>query len=174
MSKAGGRTLYLTGMMGSGKTTVGKILARRLGASFVDTDRLVEKSEGHRVSTLFKQNGEAYFRGAEKKALKRLPKKSRLVVATGGGLPLDPDNRAHMRATGTVIYLRAAPAVLAERLGRGGIRKRPLLLEQGVAALARLAKEREKFYRQADIIVPALGGPDKVADAVMKALPAQA
>lgn len=167
--------LYFVGPMGSGKTTVGRLVAEKLGRPFVDTDALIVQKAGCPIPALFAREGEAGFRELETAVLKGLP--DGLVVATGGGLVLREENRAHLQATGRVIWLRVPPAELLRRLSQGdGIKKRPLL--QGAdpgGKLAALVAEREDLYRAvADVIVETAGlRPHQSAAAVIKALEAR-
>lgn len=101
------RNLYLTGMMGSGKTTVGRILSRWLGVQFIDIDEELERRTGQSVAQIFEEKGEAYFRKLEKNVLKEIASTSGHVVATGGGALLDPENREVLNRSGFLIYLHA-------------------------------------------------------------------
>lgn len=114
--------------MGSGKSTVGRIIADKLGMSFKDTDELIERSQGRSIPDIFKDNGEAYFRELENKLMTELSEEGSntgTVLSTGGGLPVDERNRELLGKTGTVIYLKASPECLAERIGNDT--GRPLL-----------------------------------------------
>jgi shikimate kinase len=152
--------VFLTGPAGGGKTTVGALLAARLGYVLVDLDREVERRTGRTVAALFAERGEAGFRRAEAAALAEAAVRPRAVVATGGGALLDPPSRALAHAAGPVVYLRATPDTLAARLA--GDTTRPLLLDaEGRplapdalrARLAALLAERDPSYRLADGIV---------------------
>lgn len=159
--KASGRVLcadrlVLVGMMGAGKSTVGRLLAARLGCSAVDTDEIVERSRVMSVAEIFVREGEAAFREAESEALASLRDMGpRLVASVGGGAVLRPENRTAMRRAGTVVWLRARPGTLAARVGQGDAR--PLLQRAGAGphrVLDDLAKAREPLYREvADVIV---------------------
>ena len=172
------RRLFLVGMMGSGKTAVGPLLADRLGYAFLDLDREVERRMGTAVAVLFAERGEAAFRQAEAAALAEAAVRPRVVVATGGGTLLDPENLARVRAAGAVVYLRATPETLAGRLA--GDVGRPLLLDGErrpldrpslVARLAGLLAQREPAYRRTDVTVDVEGlTPPEVAEAVIRAL----
>lgn len=140
--------LILVGMMGSGKTTVGRRLADRLGRRFVDTDDLVVERTGSSVREIFEREGEARFRDHEAAALATaLSGSEPTVVAAAGGAVLRPANRRLMADRGQVVWLRADPAVLVERAGRGG--HRPLLDGDPTAAMTRLADERDALYADA-------------------------
>ncbi len=146
--------IILTGFMGAGKTTVGKVLARRLGWRFMDLDRVIERKAGMSVKALFRRRGEPAFRVLEYRAIRELAGFSRRVVATGGGAPVLARNRVWLRRAGLVIYLQASPAVLAARLR--GASGRPLLARaRGDKAvllrlIAVLLSRREQNYRKAD------------------------
>lgn len=106
--------------MGSGKSTVGRIIADKLDMTFKDTDELIERSQGRSIPDIFKDNGEAYFRELENKLMTELAKEGRdtgTVLSTGGGLPVDERNRELLKKTGTVIYLKASAECLAGRIG---------------------------------------------------------
>ncbi len=149
----GSRNLFLVGLMGAGKTTVGRVLARRLAKDFRDTDQEIEERTGVRVSVIFDIEGEAGFRRREAETLERLSALDNLVLATGGGAVLDERNREHLKSRGCVVYLHARPAELAKRLGRD--RTRPLLSEgEPRIKLEQLYELRDPLYREvADIVV---------------------
>ena len=168
--------IYLTGFMASGKSTVGPLLADRLGYRFVDLDWMVEARTGRSVPLLFEE-GEAVFRAAETEALTETARGSGIVVATGGGTLADPANLIKARMAGPVVWLRAAPATIATRLGDA--EGRPMLADdrgaplQGQALTRRiegLLSAREPYYAQADRAVEADGPPDAVARTVAEAL----
>ena len=138
-------TLWLVGMMGSGKTTVGRIAAERLAMPFHDTDEVVERTAGRTVAELFAE-GEDVFRAAEAEAVRSLAGED-AVVACGGGVVLDDTNVARMRATGLVVWLDAPVSVLAVRVGDGD--GRPLLDDDPAAGLERLSSERRRRYEAA-------------------------
>ena len=141
------RNLFLVGLMGAGKTTVGKLLAEEMGWDFLDCDAVLEQRTGRCVSALFDAEGEESFRRREKHLLAELAAGERKILATGGGAVLDPENRELMRQQGRTAYLHAPVPVLARRVGSGD--GRPLL--RGAApeeVLARLAAERDNLYRE--------------------------
>ncbi len=144
--------IFLVGMMGAGKTTLGKVLAQRLGMEFIDTDRILVERTGVPVATIFEIEGEAGFRKREAGAIAELCQREGCVVATGGGAILAEDNRIAMRAHGTVIYLRARLENLWERTRHDT--SRPLLATPDPrATLAELLEKRDPLYREAAHLV---------------------
>jgi shikimate kinase len=144
--------VVLTGFMASGKTAVGKRLARRLGYDFVDTDHVIEEKAGCTIPEIFARDGEAGFRKLERDTIAALAPERPSVVATGGGTFVDPDNRAALHKLGAVVCLVTSPEVILERVKRSD--KRPLA--QGPDAAERLMKlyeSRLPFYRMADVMV---------------------
>jgi shikimate kinase len=149
-----GQHLVLVGMMGSGKTSVGRLAAERLHRPFVDTDALIEARTGRTVRQIFVEDGEAAFRDAEVDALAdSLASAEPSVIAAAGGVVLRPENRAALkRARARVIWLCADPELLAERARSGG--HRPLLDADPEGMLRTMWAERESLYRDAaDAIV---------------------
>ena len=144
----------LIGMMGSGKTTVGRSLAAALGRPLVDSDAQVEARTGRTVREIFESDGEAAYRVLEREALvDALAEAEPSVVAAAGGVVLDPGNRAVLQEAGTVVWLRARPEVLARRVSAGRDH-RPLLGDDPLAALRRLDAERRPLYEEvADLVV---------------------
>ncbi len=139
--------VVLIGFMGSGKSSIGRRVARRLGYTFYDTDRLVTERTGLPVAQIFKRLGEAQFRTLEREALASLAHLTRAVVATGGGIVLDPANRDALRALGCVGWLVASEEVTFERVSRN--QRRPLLhTENPRAVIAQLLAERETLYKE--------------------------
>lgn len=152
------QNICLVGMMGAGKTTVGRQLAKRLGRRFVDADHEIEARTGVRIPTIFEIEGEAGFRRREAEAIEALTRESGLVLATGGGAVLDPANRRRLREAGLVVYLRVLPLVLYERTRHD--RNRPLLqVDDPLAKLEELFGQRDPLYREvADVIVDTSAG----------------
>jgi shikimate kinase len=137
--------LFLVGMMGSGKSTIGRRCAAKLGRPFVDTDDLVVTLAGMPVAEIFATRGEAAFRAFEKQAVGDITASPEPhVVATGGGAVLDPDNRRRLRDAGVVVWLRASVDALSRRVGDGA--RRPLLAGDPRAALTRLETTRAAAY----------------------------
>jgi shikimate kinase len=145
--------IFLVGLMGAGKTSVGRRLARRLGKTFYDSDEEIERATGVKISVIFEIEGEAGFRAREAKMLAELVAQSDIVLATGGGAVLSADNRRLLTENGVVIYLRAVAADLWQRTRHD--RNRPLLkTDQPLAKLEQLFAKRDPLYRSvADIIV---------------------
>jgi shikimate kinase len=164
------RHLVLIGLMGAGKTTVGKVCARRLGRTFVDTDDVVTGTARMTVDEIFTEGGEAGFRRLEHDVVADVcASPEPLVVACGGGAVLDPDNRRALRSAGIVVWLRAPAGTLAGRVGDGSTR--PLLRDDPVGALARLERLREPAYEAAAHVSVDTDGVDveSVAGAVLAA-----
>ncbi len=133
--------------MGAGKTTVGRQLARRLGRRFFDSDHEIEAKTGVRIPTIFEIEGENGFRRREAQAISELTAESNLVLATGGGVVLDPDNRRRLHETGWVVYLNVPPVLLYERTRLD--RNRPLLkVADPLARLEELYAARDPLYRE--------------------------
>ena len=147
------RCIVLVGMPGSGKTTVGRDLAKRLGLRFVDTDHEIEARTGVKIPTIFEIEGEDGFRKRETQTLDDLTRESNMVLATGGGAVIRPENRALLRERAVVVFLSVPPAILWERTRHD--RSRPLLqVPDPRGRLEELLKVRGPFYREvAHIIV---------------------
>lgn len=142
--------IVLIGLMGSGKSAVGRLLAEKLGRPFVDTDGLVEEAAGCPIPELFAREGEAAFREREAAVISAVAARDGQVVATGGGAVLRPANRAALRATGIVIWLHAPPEALYHRARAQGIERRPLLAGQDpLSTLRALAEARASAYSEA-------------------------
>lgn len=152
--------IYLTGFMGSGKSTIGPILANTIGYDFVDLDLVVEEHEGKSVAQIFREHGEPYFRTRERELIATLCMRPRTVISLGGGTLTDPENFQAIMNSGIVVYLKVSPDRLFNRLHRRN--DRPMLTDpQGErlseAALqeriALLYNAREPFYARADFTV---------------------
>jgi shikimate kinase len=143
----GSPNIYLVGPMGSGKTAVGRQVARLLDMPFVDSDHEIEQRTGADIPLVFEREGEAGFRRRERDAIADLTRRTGIVLATGGGAVLDPETRQRLAETGWVVYLETSVAQQAERAGR--TRHRPLLNGgDPVARLQALMAIREPLYRE--------------------------
>jgi shikimate kinase len=165
------RAVFLVGMMGAGKTTVGRRLARRLGWTFVDADRELEVRLGVPVATIFELEGEAGFRQRESALIEELTARDALVLATGGGAVLDPVNRSVLHERGRVVYLHASVADLWHRLRRDKVR--PLLRTADPRArIEALVALRDPLYREAAHVVVDTGRQpiDDVVGAIVSCL----
>lgn len=149
----GGDNIYLVGMMGAGKTTIGRHLARRLHKRFVDADQEIEARTGASVTLIFELEGEQGFRRREAEVIKHLSGEHGLVLATGGGAVLNPENRRCLARSGIVVYLSVTPELLWERTRHD--RNRPLLqVADPRARIQELYAQRDPLYREiADIVV---------------------
>src|SRR5207245_2882548 len=145
--------VILVGFMGAGKSACGRLLARRLGRCFVETDGMIVARDGRAIPEIFRQDGETVFRRLEMEAVEALGLKSDDVIATGGGLPCGEGRMEALRALGTVVWLRGDLADLCERAGRSG--DRPMLARRTVAELRALYRARAPFYRPAPPVVDA-------------------
>ena len=145
--------IFLVGLMGAGKTSVGRLLARRLGKTFYDCDHEVERATGVRIPVIFEIEGESGFRARETRMLSDLCSSAGVVLATGGGAVLAPENRKVLADRGIVVYLRASPHELYQRTRHD--RNRPLLqTADPLAKLSELYAQRDPLYREvADVIV---------------------
>lgn len=157
--------VYLTGFMGSGKSTVGPILANTLGYAYCDLDAVIEARTGTTIMSLFRDRGEEEFRRIEQDAFRKESGPERIVVSLGGGALTDPGTMAHAKATGVLVYLQTPLDDIMLRLGRKA--DRPLLLAPDGAPLDEetlrervhaLLAAREPAYLTADIIVSTAGG----------------
>jgi shikimate kinase len=159
--------VYLVGMPGSGKSTVGAELAGRYGVPLVDLDVEIEREAGMSVTRIFEERGEPGFRALEAQALLKASTQDPSVVACGGGVVLEPANRITLRNTGICVYLDVPLAQLQDRVPPGA--DRPLIRLEG--DLERLLEAREPLYREfAAHVVDASGSPGEVADAIVEEL----
>ena len=149
----GTKNIFLVGLMGAGKTTIGRSLAKRLELNFVDTDREIEARTGVSIPTVFDIEGEEGFRRREAEVIQVISRQDGQIVATGGGTVLRPENRANMRTGGFVVYLNVPPTILWERTRHD--RNRPLLqVDNPLRRLEELYAIRDPLYREvADLVV---------------------
>ena len=159
--------VVLVGMMGVGKTTVGRRVAAALDRSFADSDAVIEARAGRTVREIFETDGEAAFRTLEAAGLAvAIGADEPAVIAAAGGVVLDPVNRARLKQAGTVVWLRAPVDVLVHRVVSGD--HRPLLAEDPEGTLRRLEDQRERLYTEvADVVVDSSQPPDDVVAAVL-------
>ncbi len=164
------RPIVLVGLMGAGKSTVGRRLAKRLGLPFVDSDVEIEVASGSPTAELFERFGEHDFRDGERRLVARLVEGDVRVIATGGGAFVDPRTRQLLNERAITVWLDAPIDVLAERTSRRN--NRPLLHTSDPAAtLARLAKERRQSYEEAHIHIRSGGGAHAdVVESIVAAL----
>lgn len=164
------RTIALVGLMGAGKSTVGKRLADRLHRKFYDSDNEIEKAAGLAISDIFTLHGEAEFRRGERRVLERLLSEKPHVLATGGGAYLDTETRALLRERAVTIWLNADLETLWRRVSRRS--HRPLLkADNPKGVLGKLLSERTPIYEQADLVVRSEEGPHKATvDSILRAL----
>lgn len=142
--------IVLTGFMGTGKTSIGREISRKLGYRFIDTDVLIEEREGCAISVIFKEKGENYFRKLEEDVVAVVSKEKNVVIATGGGVIKNRKNVENLRRNGVIIWLKASPEIILKRvMTEGG--KRPLLeVKEPLNEIKKLLKERMEFYTQGD------------------------
>jgi len=160
------RPLALVGMPGSGKTSVGRLLARRLALPFVDSDAAIEGETGEAITHLFAARGEAHFRRLERQTIDRLLGGAPLILATGGGAMIDADMRPMLLTRATTLWLDAPPDILAARLA--GQTHRPLLAGPDLPArLGALAVHREPHYRLAHHRIAADADLDEVVTRIL-------
>ena len=166
-----GRSLYLVGMMGSGKTSTGRPLAERLGYGFVDADAVIEQAAGCSIPEIFDRDGEAGFRSLESQVLSAISQRHSLVVATGGGVVTQPENWG-MLHSGIVIWLDVVPDQLLQRLNADSTVRPLLQTADPEAALNALLNERRPLYAEADLTVVINDEtPEAVADGILQLLP---
>lgn len=148
--------IYLVGLMGAGKTSVGRYLAKNLGKTFYDCDHEVERRTGVKIPVIFEIEGEQGFRARESSVLSELTRLQNVVLATGGGAVISAENRRELASHGVVVYLRAAPADLWQRTRND--RNRPLLQTANpLAKLEQLFAERDPLYREIATIIEDTG-----------------
>ena len=157
----GKNSLVLIGLMGAGKSAVGRRLATSLDLPFTDADSEIEAAAGQSIGEIFAEHGEAYFRTGERKVIARLLENGPQVLATGGGAYMDPETRDAIKAHGTSIWLKANLRVLMKRVGRRD--NRPLLqVDNPEAVMKKLMAERHPIYAGADITIESREAPHEV------------
>lgn len=164
------RNIVLTGFMGTGKTAVGKILARRLGLVLVDVDAEIERERKTTIKEIFGQFGEAGFRDIESAAIEKLSAMKNAVLSTGGGAVLRADNMDALRKNGVIVCLAASPETILRRTGAN--KNRPLLqVDDPLQKIKELYEFRKPYYEKADIIINTDNmSPAQVAEEIIKAM----
>ena len=150
--RLGNRPIVLVGLMGAGKTSVGRRLAEKLGLAFVDADHEIEAAAGQPIKDIFAEHGEAYFREGERRVIQRLLGNGAQVLATGGGAYMNDETRARIKAEGVSVWLRAPLPILMKRVAKR--QDRPLLqTEEPEAVMRALMDKRYPVYALADVTV---------------------
>ena len=146
------KSIVLVGLMGAGKTAVGKILSDKLGYEFLDTDNIIEQEENCKISDIFSSKGEQYFRELENKLVLRLQNEENKIISTGGGLFQNKENITNLAKNGYIIYLQASPEILYSRIKEDF--SRPLLQNTDpLSKLSNLLKKRENNYKLANLTI---------------------
>lgn len=169
LTRLAGRSIVLVGMMGVGKSSIGRRLAARLGVPFVDADTEIEKAAGMSIPDIFARHGEADFRSGEARVIARLLDGGPQVLATGGGAVMNADTRAAIKAKGVSIWLNAELDILMRRINKRKNDRPMLQTEDPAARLRDLLVEREPFYALADLTVQSREAPHEaiVTDIIM-------
>ncbi|HUI14463.1 MAG TPA: shikimate kinase [Xanthobacteraceae bacterium] len=171
LPRLGSRSIVLVGMMGVGKSSIGRRLGARLGVPFVDADAEIEKAAGMSIADIFARHGEADFRSGEARVIARLLEGGPQVLATGGGAVMNADTRAAIKTRGVSIWLSADFDVLTRRISKRKNDRPMLMTADPAATLRQLLAEREPVYAQADITVQSREVPhDAIVAEIMHAL----
>jgi shikimate kinase len=165
-----GVNLYLVGMMGVGKTTVGKLLAEEIGYRFIDTDEVIVKAAGKSINEIFAENGEAEFRQLESDVLAQVCAYTKLVIATGGGIVMQQHNWSYLHH-GLIVWLDVPVQIILQRLAEDDTR--PLLQDDPESKLRSLLEQRQPMYSQADlhITINATETPEEIATRILATIP---
>ena len=165
-----GVNLYLVGMMGVGKTTIGKLLAEEIGYRFVDTDEVIVKAAGKSINEIFVENGEAEFRQLESDVLAQVCAYTKLVIATGGGIIMQQHNWSYLHH-GLIVWLDVPVQIILQRLAEDDTR--PLLQDDPESKLRSLLEQRQPMYSQADlhITINAAETPEEIATRILATIP---
>jgi len=149
----GRRSIVLVGMMGAGKSSIGRRLAQRVGLSFIDADAEIEAAAGMTIAEIFASYGEPYFRSGEQRVIARLLESGPQVLATGGGAYMNPETRAAIRQKGISVWLKADFEVLMRRVKRRATADRPMLQGDPAQRIRHLMEERYPVYAEANVTV---------------------
>lgn len=162
--------IYIVGFMGTGKSTVGKLIAEKLNKKFIEMDELIEERESQKIKNIFAKKGEAYFRTLEHELLKEISMKIGLVVSCGGGLVCNEKNLSLAKKTGTVISLMASPSIIYERTKNN--EDRPLLnVDKPLDKIKELLDKRLSFYNRAHYVINTEGKlPEKISEEIINLL----
>lgn len=165
--------LFLIGFMGCGKSYVGRLLAAKMGFTFVDADSVIENTEGVKIAEIFGSQGETYFRKIESEILRGFKKWDNIVVATGGGAPCFHDNMDWMNENGITVYLKTSPALLMARL-KSEATHRPILGgrtdDDLLHFIEQKLEERNPFYTQATLTIEQEGNGEEMVGYIVNAL----
>jgi len=160
------QNIYITGFMGTGKTTIGKLLAKKLNMKFSDMDELLEKEFKLPIAQFFSKHGEKAFRQKETDLIKKLSLKKELVIGTGGGVPVKPENRNLMQSSGIILNLTAELDSIKSRLDSGELDKRPLWKD--MKSVTALFNKRKQFYDNCDFqIITSNKKPEAIIDEIL-------
>jgi len=171
LTRLGSRSIVLVGMMGVGKSSIGRRLAARLAVPFVDADAEIEKAAGMSIADIFARHGEAYFRSGEARVIARLLDSGPQVLASGGGAVMNADTRAAIKGKGVSIWLKAEIDVLLRRVAKRKSERPMLHTDDPSETLRQLLIAREPVYAQADLTVQSHEGPhDAIVAEIMQAL----
>jgi shikimate kinase len=171
LARLGARSIVLTGMMGVGKSSIGRRLAARLGVPFIDADTEIEKAAGMSIPDIFARHGEADFRNGEARVIARLLDSGPQVLASGGGAVMNVDTRAAIKAKGVSIWLKAELDVLMRRIAKRKHERPMLHTDDPAETLRQLLITREPVYALADLIVQSREVPhDAIVTEIMRAL----
>jgi shikimate kinase len=162
------KNIVLTGFMGTGKSTIGRVLSRRLDMKLVDVDEEIEAAEHMKISSIFSIHGEKHFRDIETAMIKKLAQEKNIIISTGGGAVLRDENMNVLRENGIIFCLTADPDIILERTSRN--KNRPLLeVENPKAKICELLAFRRPFYEKAGIMIETGGKtPMQIADEIME------
>jgi shikimate kinase len=171
LARLGRRSIVLVGMMGVGKSSIGRRLAARLGVPFVDADSEIEKAAGMSIPDIFARHGEAYFRNGEARVIARLLESGPQVLASGGGAVMNADTRAAIKTKGVSVWLRAEIEVLVRRIAKRKNERPMLQTDDPSETLRQLLFTREPVYALADLTVQSREAPhDAIVAEIVQAL----